>query len=122
MFSAQTIYIQIEKDVFKFLHVQSGRTTTVGGAFSNPRLAIAHFNVAAAAARKGVYEVYPKSLFRIAPVIVIHQIYNSEGGLCEIEDRILRELALSAGARQVFVWQGQSLSLSQLENEVYKHA
>jgi Actin-like ATPase involved in cell morphogenesis len=122
LFSEQTIYIQIEKDLFKILHVQSGRTSKIQGAFSNQRLAIAHFIVAAEALKKGVFDVYPKSFLRIPPVIVMHQIFNSEGGLCEIEDRILREAALSAGAKQVFIWQGQPLSSSQLESKVYKKA
>jgi rod shape-determining protein MreB len=122
LFSEQTIYIQIEKDLFKFLHVQSGRTSKIQGTFSNQRLAIAHFIVAAEALKKGALEVYPKSFFRVPPVIVMHQIFNSEGGLCEIEDRILREAALSAGAKQVFIWQGQPLSSSQLESKVYKKA
>ena len=122
MFSEQTIYIQIEKDVFKFLHVQSGRSTIIRGSFSNQRLAIAHFMVAAEALKKGAYEVYPKSFFRASPVIVMHQIFNSEGGLCEIEERILREAALSAGTKQVFLWQGEPLSSSQLESKLYKKA
>lgn len=66
-----------------------------------------------------MYEVYPKSFFRSNPIVVIHQIYNSEGGLCEIEDRILREAALGAGARQVFVWQGMPLTSTQLQNKEY---
>ncbi|AUI68577.1 hypothetical protein [Beggiatoa leptomitoformis] len=122
MFSEQTIYIQIEKDLFRFLHVQSGRTAKIQGFFSNQRLAIAHFIVAEKALKQGIYEVYPKSFFRLSPIIIMHQIFNSEGGLCEIEERILREAALSAGARQVFIWQGQPLSSSQLENKVYKKA
>lgn len=122
MFFEQTIYIQIEKDLFKFLHVQSGRIIKTQGAFSNQRLAIAHFMIAAEALKKGVYEVYPKSFFRVPPVIIMHQIFNSEGGLCEIEERILREAAFSSGAKQVFIWEGQPLSASQLENKVYKKA
>lgn len=122
MFSDQTIYIQIEKDLFKFLHVQSDRVAKIQGSYSNQRLAIAHFMTAAEALKKGVYEVYPKSFFRVKPVIVMHQIFNSEGGLCEIEERILREAALSAGTKQVFIWQGQPLSSSQLKSKVYKKA
>ena len=71
MFSEQTIYIQIEKDLFKILHVQSGRTSKIQGTFSNQRLAIAHFKVAAEALKKGVFDVYPKSFLRILPVIVM---------------------------------------------------
>lgn len=78
--------------------------------------------VAAEALKKGAYEVYPKSFFRTLPVIIMHQVFNSEGGLCEVEERILREAALSAGTKKVFIWQGSSLSSSQLESKVYKKA
>ncbi len=119
LFSENVIYIQIEHDCFNFLHVQSNKSTKIYGKFSNGRLAIAHFKVAEKALKEGVYEVYPKSFFRSNPTVVIHQIYNSEGGLCEIEDRILREAALGAGARQVFVWQGTPLTSTQLQSKEY---
>lgn len=119
MFSEQAIYIQVEKDFVKFFHVNSGRHSTVHGLISNQRLAIAHFMVAVESLKSGIDEVYPKSFFRAAPVIVMHQIYNAEGGLCEIEERILREVALSAGAKQVFVWQGQPLTSDQILSKAY---
>lgn len=120
MLFEQTIYIQVEKDLLKFLHVQSGRTAAVQGAISNSRLAIAHFKIAEQTIKKGIDEVYPKTFFRTSPVVVMHQTFNCEGGLCEIEDRILREAGLSCGARQVYVWQGPPLSLGQLESKVFK--
>lgn len=121
-FSEQTIYIEIDKDLLRFLHVESGRTASLAGHYSNARLAIAHFSVAAEAMKKGVLTVYPKRLFQRQPVIVIHQTCNSEGGLCEIEERILTEAGLSAGARQVFIWQGQPLTPGQLTSKIYKNA
>jgi len=33
-----------------------------------------------------------------------------EGGLSQVEERVLRELAAGAGARKVFVWVGHELS------------
>jgi len=120
LFSEQTIYVQIEKDRFKLLHVQSGKTAQVHGNFSNARLAIANFTIAADVLKKGVFEVYPKSFIRFSPTLVIHQTYNTEGGLCEIEERILKEAALSTGAKQVFVWQGQPLTETQLLDKVFK--
>src|SRR5690606_7358407 len=122
LFSEQTIYIQIEKDLVKILHVQTGRTSKIQGAFSNQRLAIAHFVVAAEVLRKGVFDVYPISFLRIPRVIVMHQIFESEGGLWDDEDRILREAGLSAVAKQGHNWQGQPLSSSHLESKVYKKA
>jgi rod shape-determining protein MreB len=115
----QTIYVQVEKDAFVFLHVQSGNKHKATGNFSNPRLAIAHFNPANEALRQGISVVYPKSFFQASPTIVMHQMCNNEGGLCEIELRILKELALGSGARQVYIWQGNPLTNEQLLNKTY---
>ena len=121
MFAEQVVYIQIEQDLFKFLHVQSGRTAQKQGVYSNQRLAIANFYVAEYAIKQALDEVCPRSFFRTRPVVVIHQMFKSEGGLCEIEERILREISFGAGCKNVFVWQGSPLSPKQLENKVYKN-
>ena len=117
----QTIYVQIEKDAFTLFHVQENKRIHVSSPspFSNARLAIAEFNLAEEILAKGLLEIYPKSFLRVAPVLVMHQLHQTEGGLCEIEERILRELALSVGAKQVYIWQGSVLSSEQLLNKAY---
>ena len=108
----QTIYVQITKNAFNLLHVQSDKQNHISAVqpFSTERLAVAHFQVAEATLKKGLQQLYPKSFFNIPPIAVMHQLYQAEGGLCEIEVRILKELALGAGASQVYVWEGESLS------------
>jgi rod shape-determining protein MreB len=121
-FLNQTIYVQVTKNAFSILHVQTNKQTVVQAAspFSTERLGVGHFNQAAEALAKGIAQVYTKSLFNPSPVMVMHQLYLAEGGLCEIEDRILRELALGAGAREVFVWSGEPLTKEQLVGKVYE--
>ena len=51
-----------------------------------------------------------KNIFRAAPRVIMHQLDNNEGGLTEIEERVLRELALGAGAREVVVYQGNRIN------------
>lgn len=117
----QTVYVQIKKNTFNLFHVQDNRYVEIQATspFSTERLAIGFFNSAELTLKKGVDQVYPKSLFRVSPVVIMHQLYLAEGGLCEVEERILRELAAATGARQVYIWQGKPLSKEQLLGKVY---
>jgi rod shape-determining protein MreB and related proteins len=47
--------------------------------------------------------------FKAAPRVVMHQLEKNEGGLTETEERLLRELAIAAGAREVVVYQGNRI-------------
>lgn len=51
-----------------------------------------------------------RSAFEAAPRVIMHQLEKNEGGLTEIEERVLRELALAAGAREVVVYQGDRVN------------
>jgi len=48
--------------------------------------------------------------FRAAPRVIMHQLEKNEGGLTEVEERLLIELAMSAGAREVVVYQGNRIN------------
>jgi len=117
----QTIYVHIEKDAFSLFHVQKGTKFHIASPtpFSNARLAVAHFEHAESVLKKGLEKIYPPSPFRIRPVLVMHQMHLAEGGLCDVEKRILTELALSAGGRNAYVWEGETLSKGQLVDKVY---
>lgn len=51
-----------------------------------------------------------RNAFQAAPRVIIHQLEKNQGGLSEIEERVLRELALAAGAREVVVYQGDRIN------------
>lgn len=42
----------------------------------------------------------------------MHQLEKVEGGLTSIEDRVLRELAVGAGAREVVIYVGGKINTS----------
>ena len=42
--------------------------------------------------------------------IVIHPMELVEGGFTQVEERVLRELAIGSGASKVVVWVGEALS------------
>jgi len=117
----QTLYIQIHSNQFTLLDVDSGRQQSIQSPkpFSNQRLAIADFSEADKTLRAYVKEFYDEKLFKPSPIVVMHQRVKTEGGLSEVEERILKELGLSAGGRQVYVWQGEELSLQQLRDKKY---
>ena len=82
--------------------------------FTTTRLLVGQFQEAEALFRKGIREVGNGGLFQVSPVIVIHPLDMVEGGLSEVEERALRELAMSAGARNVFVHVGALLTDSEV--------
>jgi rod shape-determining protein MreB len=48
----------------------------------------------------------------------MHPLEMTEGGLSEIEKRILNELAIGAGAMKVVVWVGPELSDTEVREKV----
>ena len=120
-FFNQTIYVKVEKDAFELFHVQDNMRLRVQpeNGFSTIRMAIGDFSKAENALKKGVRELYKKSFFKPAPEFVMHQTHLAEGGLCQVEERVLRELAYGSGASSVFVWHGQDISETQLLSRAY---
>jgi len=78
----------------------------------HPRVLIGDF----ALAEKYLQWLLRKAGGRSSPRLVMQQRDCLEGGLTEVELRVLRELALGAGAREVLVVEGaQQLSLEHVE-------
>ncbi|MBW9266145.1 MAG: rod shape-determining protein [Candidatus Thiodiazotropha sp. (ex. Lucinisca nassula)] len=88
-------------------HVASD--VTVLNPFSHPRSMVASFTFAEKIIQHAIRELH-QSIFRPAPRVIMHQLEKNEGGLTEIEDRVLRELALGAGAREVIVYSGAKIN------------
>ncbi|HET8815928.1 MAG TPA: rod shape-determining protein MreB [Pseudidiomarina sp.] len=78
--------------------------------FSHPRCLIANFGLAEKILQHGLFKFH-NSKFRAAPRVVMHQLEKLEGGLTDIEERVLRELALGMGAREVLIHTGERLNL-----------
>lgn len=76
--------------------------------FQHPRSFIGDFFLAEKIIQHGVFQIH-KSILRPAPRIIMHQLEKTEGGLTTIEDRVLRELALGAGAREILIYLGRKI-------------
>ena len=84
-----------------------GPNIKVTNPFSHPRSLIANFSNAEKIIRHAIRSLYGSRLnLKPAPRIVMHPLEKHEGGLTEIEERALVELALGAGAREVLVYTG----------------
>lgn len=88
--------------------------------FTTQRLAIGNFSPAESLLRS-ILKKTSRGIFQTSPIVIIHQIVKNEGGLSEVEIRVLRELAYGAGAKRVYIWQGDHLTKEDICNEIYKN-
>ncbi len=77
--------------------------------FKHPRVLVADFWLAEKVLQHGIL-MLKKSRIRPAPRVVMHQLEKTEGGLTMIEERVLRELALGIGAREVVIYSGHKIN------------
>lgn len=78
--------------------------------FDHPRVLVDDFLVAEKIFAHAIRELSGMTLFRPAPVVLVHPDIDLEGGLTSIEARVLRELAEGAGARKTFIHYGPVLN------------
>ncbi len=57
----------------------------------------------------GIYTMH-NSKIRPSPRVIVHQLEKTDGGLTDIEQRVLRELAVGAGAREVVIYLGNKIN------------
>jgi len=115
-----TIYILVNINSFTVKHVEAGRVITVKAnePFTSTRLLVGNFNVAERLLSGAIKKVYKHSIF-VSPRIIIHPLEMVEGGLCEVEERAIMELAVGSfnGGGKVIIWQGKVLSDKEAQNK-----
>ena len=110
---AAAVYVKVYENRFVLKLLADGETPiTVVSAepFTTKRLLVGQFMTAERTLKKGFKDIFSSRWFLPGPSVVIHPIEKVEGGLSEVEERVLRELAVSAGANKVTVWVGHELS------------
>jgi rod shape-determining protein MreB len=111
--------VVIKKNHITIDNFAAAKQEEVSGEFSNARLAIAHFQTCETLLKQAITRVQSKSIFKKL-TLVMHQQDMNEGGLCEIEERILLEIGYGAGASKVFIWQGEPLNADLVTQKVYE--
>jgi len=106
------IYIKMYKNKITARNVDSGVEVTelANPSFTTQRLLVGDFTAAEFAIKSLLKKVTPAGWFTISPKILIHAMEMTEGGLSQIEERALCEVAKVAGARMVKVCTGAPLS------------
>ncbi len=111
MFSG-TLYVKVHKNAITVRHVEKNEEATLAATrpFTTDRLLVGQFSAAQALLKEAMDRTYRARRLSPAPIVVIQPMAMSEGGLSEVEERVLHELATAAGARKAIVWVGSELS------------
>ena len=115
-FKSKILYVKVKENNFIIKSIHDGKSVTVKAdkPFSNKRLLIAEFTVALKVLESGIKQLTNTQLF--APTIVMHPLENIDDTLSEVEEKVLKEVALNAGARDVKLWVGDELSDEELRD------
>lgn len=97
----------------------AARAATVMNPFAHPRTLVSDFTTAQVLLKTVVRQVLGKSLFAVAPSVVIHPLGSPAGGFTEVENRAFREMALGAGASQAWVWNGRTLTDQEVRSRAF---
>jgi len=118
---SETVYVKVIENGYLVTISNSPKEVRFNSStpFTTQRLAIGEFTPAEILLKE-ILKKTARSLFQASPIVIIHQIIKNENGLSEVENRVLRELALGAGARSVYIWQGRHLTKDDISNEIYK--
>lgn len=114
--------IKVVKAVGSAAILETGGNIDIVNPFSHPRSLLADFAIAEKLLRYLFKKLSDSRLFRPAPAVVIHPMEKLEGGLTDVEIRAFSELALGAGAREVFVHQEGELNIHNCDYQAYKQA
>jgi actin-like ATPase involved in cell morphogenesis len=112
-FEEPKLYIKVAKNRFEIQKISGERTSETVSApepFSTSRLLVGNMSLAERYLAEGIKKVLPAKLIKRHPAVLIHPIEMTEGGLSEVETKVLHELAAAAGARKVVVWEGDELT------------
>ena len=110
MLFSNTIYIRIYENRVHIRNIDDRKEIelTTTSPFTTERLLIGNFTVAQTLLTKGVKIVMGKKFF--APIFLMHPIEKIDGGLSQVEERVLKDLAIIVGAQKIVLWVGHELT------------
>ena len=109
------IYVRVSRDKLRLRVIESGAEVEIipEKPFTTSRLLVGDFGAAERALKEGVKKASGGGWLTPSPAILMHATEMTEGGLSEIETRVLQELAIGAGAMKAKVWSGPELTDAQ---------
>jgi rod shape-determining protein MreB len=117
---ANHAYVRVRRNQFRVRHLESGTDTTIQAQipFTSLRMLVGDFTAADQALKAALRDVVKGRLIPVRPRVLIQPLELIEGGLSQIEERILRELAIGAGASKVVVWVGSELTDTEVRQKL----
>ena len=105
------LYVQVGVNRVVARNVSTGQnfTHTSAQPFSHPRMLVGNFTEAQATVKRAVAEAKGSGLLKLIRVLM-HPTELTSGGLSQVEERVLHELALGSGASKAVVWVGTTLT------------
>lgn len=108
MFKSPKVYIQVKRNQVTAVNLDTGEEVTrlAITPFSTQRVVLASFQPANETISAAIRDLRLKTTF-LALKVVIQQLEGAEGGLSDIEKRALRDIAEMAGAKKVYIVEGE---------------
>lgn len=105
-FFRHTVYVRVRSDGFHLRHIEAQREVDFIAVrrFTHPRLLIGNFAAAQDAFAQALARLRKRGRLTPALHVLIQPLEKVEGGVADVEERILHELALGVGARKAVVW------------------
>ena len=116
---ANIVYVRVFTDRFALRNIHTGKTVSVAAVkpFTTTRLLVGQFTEAERVLKQGMKQLQEGRWLSFNPVLLIQPMEKTEGGLSQVEERVLHERSLSAGARRAVVWVGPELSDQQVRDK-----
>ncbi len=117
---ANPLYVRVRKNQFRIRSLESMAEATFDAQppFTTARLLIGQFKAAESVLKRAVKEMSKGGIFTVSPQVLVQPLEMLDGGLSEIEERVLKEVAMSAGASKVVVWVGRELSDAEVREKL----
>lgn len=111
-FLHKSVYVRIRRNEIDVRHIDFDRRVVERSqqGFTSERLLVGNFTEAGATFQRAMREIHKGRWYTPSPFVLMHPLDMVTGGLSQVEDRILRELATFAGARAIDVWVGPELT------------
>ena len=110
MLPSNTIYVKIYENRIHIRNIDDHKEIGLSATstFTTERLLIGNFTVVQTLLKKGLKIVLGKKFF--PPIILMHPIEKIDGGLSQVEERVLKDLAIVVGAQKAVLWVGHELT------------
>lgn len=116
---SNAVYVRVSKNQFRVRNLGSAKEAIfhAQSPFTTARLLIGQFDAAESLLKRAFKET-ASGIFAVSPQVLIQPLEMIEGGLSEVETRLLREIALGAGAARAVVWVGHELSDAEVREKL----